>query len=65
MRKSKSTPRPGVSPLRCPRCGASMGYLERGSKKNHFVRCAKCRHKGPIEDTPAEAVYGWNRLPRN
>lgn len=71
MRQPKPTsrlegvgPRPGVSPLRCPRCGASLGYLESTPRKRLFVRCAGCRFEGPGGHSVTDAVYQWNKLPR-
>ena len=58
----------------CPNCGAyesqivihhsTYGGVGKTSDTGAYVQCLKCGVAGPWSSTYAEAIRGWNKLPR-
>lgn len=58
-------PRPGLTPLSCPRCHQPMAYINRNRPHNKVaIRCANCDFHGPDAKHVTIATLKWNKIGR-
>ena len=58
------SPRPGISPLSCPRCHQHLGFCDRRPNREYVVRCAGCLFEGPGAESMQDSVLKWNQIRR-
>lgn len=55
----------------CPSCDTLQDHLESNTEiwahddKRTFIQCCECGMTGPHATSLAEAIFLWNKLPRN